>query len=135
MTETNQVFIYGTLLEKFGNPFAQQLKEASSIKGTGYFHGLLFDLGGYPGAVYISKIDHKVHGHIYEVSQFEQLIKKLDDYEGIGSAFSQPNEYKRTIVPILTGTHIIPCWVYLYDQGVNEMHWIESGDYLDFLKK
>lgn len=126
----NYLFVYGTLLKKANNTFSQYLKENSVYRGKGWFHGLLFDLGEYPGAVYIPEIKYKVHGNLFEIKNFEQVINRLDEYEETGDNFPKPNEYVRQSITIFTEEKELESWAYLYNWGVAGLRWIESGKYL-----
>ena len=44
------LFVYGTLRDP-QNQVAQFLKSNADFYAEGYFHGKLFDLGDYPGAI------------------------------------------------------------------------------------
>lgn len=126
----NTLFVYGTLLKKANNNFSKYLKANSVYLGKAWFHGLLFDTGEYPGAVYIPKIKYKVHGNLFEIKNFKQVISRLDEYEETGKQFPEPNEYIRQIVPVFTEDKEKECWVYLYNWSVVGLRWIESGKYI-----
>jgi len=127
---SNHLFIYGTLLKDVKNPFSAYLAERSTIIGAGHFPGLLFQITWYPGAVFIPEIDYRVYGTIVRLDDPKVILSKLDEYEGIQKGFESSAEYIRRLIPIQTGTERIPCWVYLYQAGIQDKTWIPSGDYL-----
>ncbi|MEC4749948.1 gamma-glutamylcyclotransferase [Methylomicrobium sp. Wu6] len=45
------LFVYGTLRRGSDHPIARHLADNAEWLGFGEFHGLLFDIGAYPGAV------------------------------------------------------------------------------------
>ena len=58
-TDSKYLFIYGTLLNG-DNEFGVYLRKHSRPYAPGYFNGHLYDLGEYPGAVYIPDSPQKV---------------------------------------------------------------------------
>jgi gamma-glutamylcyclotransferase (GGCT)/AIG2-like uncharacterized protein YtfP len=129
----HRLFVYGTLMENFGSKMATILKANSNFLGVGQLPGKLFDLGRYPGAVYEEKSSFFVQGHILELLEPAYLLPILDEYEGIGTHFQQPNEYKRRIVPIAYQDQILSCYCYLYNLPTENLVWIASGNYLEHL--
>ena len=61
---SNYLFVYGTLLDD-GNPYSVFLKENSSFYQRGKFRGALYNIGNYPGAVFVPAFETYVHGSIY----------------------------------------------------------------------
>jgi gamma-glutamylcyclotransferase (GGCT)/AIG2-like uncharacterized protein YtfP len=133
-TDSDLLFVYGTLRPPFTNPYAQHLRQHSQYVGEGEFSGQLLDLGNYPGAVYQPESSIKVYGSIYNISsQKEYLLAYLDDYEGISEAIEKPHEYVRTVIEVSSGDSIVACWIYLYNLSVTGQLLIPSGDYVAFL--
>ena len=133
MTGTNIfLFVYGTLLDE-RNPFGALLKNSCTYYKKGRFKGELFDLGEYPGALFNPDTEHFVHGNIFEMSYSEHTLKMLDDYEGFGNAYPQPNEFTRELRDVETDDGSSTCWIYLYN-GPIEGHWlIASGNYMEYI--
>ena len=132
------LIVYGTLRPSFDNPFAEFLRQRSQYIGEATFPGLLLDLGdsnaaAYPGAIYQPDSTTLVVGTVYDISRQKQLIlDHLDDYEGIGNAFDQPNEYVRAVIPVRCSGVMIACWIYLYNRPTDEKSVITSGDYVRY---
>jgi gamma-glutamylcyclotransferase (GGCT)/AIG2-like uncharacterized protein YtfP len=59
----------------------------------------------------------------------ETVLKELDDYEGFGDDFAQPNEFVRELATIDTEGGTLNCWIYLYNYPVGGLPVIESGSY------
>ena len=118
-----------TLLDE-DNPYAAYLKEHSHFYDEGTFRGRLYNIGNYPGAVLHDHSDSHVHGSIFSIDEPETVLKELDDYEGFGNDFAQPNEFIRELVEVETENKALKCWVYLYNLPVNFLRHIISGDYL-----
>lgn len=128
------LFVYGTLLENFEHPFALLLKEHSQVIGKGHFDGLLFDIGRYPGAIFIAGIDYQVYGNMVALKQAPMsILDMLDKYEGIDPELDPPFEYIRKKIPVIFNKNTYECWVYLYNYPINELQWIDSGDYQAYL--
>ncbi|QKZ11693.1 gamma-glutamylcyclotransferase [Spirosoma sp. KUDC1026] len=133
-TDSDFLFVYGTLGPSFTNPHATLLHQNSQYVGPGTLAGLLADLGNYPGVIHDSSAITVVHGFIYNIgTRKTELLKTLDEYEGIGPDFPEPQEYVRTIVPISNDGTLIPCWTYLYNLSIHTQLLINSGDYALFL--
>ncbi|CAN5437992.1 gamma-glutamylcyclotransferase [soil metagenome] len=132
--DSDLLFVYGTLRPPFTNLYAQHLRQHSRYVGDGKFPGQLFNLGNYPGAIYLPKSAVNVYGSIYNIStNKEQLLTYLDNYEGIGEAFEKPHEYIRTVIEVSSGDSSVACWIYLYTLTVTGKQLISSGDYVAFL--
>jgi gamma-glutamylcyclotransferase (GGCT)/AIG2-like uncharacterized protein YtfP len=137
----NLLFVYGTLLRETSGPLARYLSRQCRTIAHGFFVGKLFELGGYPGAVYGLGMPgtYPVYGAVLELKDPEPepgaLFRELDLYEEIGPQFPQPHEYIRTMIPIYTDTpdRILDCWVYLYNRDTHGLKEIPGGRYLDSL--
>ncbi|UOB17213.1 gamma-glutamylcyclotransferase family protein [Abyssalbus ytuae] len=131
MEKNTYLFVYGTLMSHFKTPIANYLRENSNYIGKGYFHGLLYDLGNYPGAVYKEDKTKKVYGEIYTLKDFMNSIKILDDYEGINDPVF--NIYKREIIKVFSNNTEYECYTYLYKNATNKLKIIDGGNYLLYL--
>ncbi|GAB3928895.1 gamma-glutamylcyclotransferase family protein [Mucilaginibacter myungsuensis] len=127
INNSKYLFIYGTLLNA-DNHYGALLKNNSKYISPGSFNGLLYDLGEYPGALYIPALDRKVYGDIVELTDLS-ILTQLDEYEGYGETEEQPNLYIRQIVPVETGNEMIDCWAYIYNFPVDDSQLIPSGRY------
>lgn len=124
------LFVYGTLLSQSNLPIASFLEQNSKIVSKGSFPGLLYDVGTYPGAVYIPGSKQKVHGLILQISNAAGILKRLDTYEETGSEFKQPNEFIRILIPVQDiNAKEYHCWAYLYNYSVDKKIRIPSGKY------
>jgi len=108
------LFVYGTLLSKYNNEMSVFLRSNSKFIGNGFIYGKLYDLGKYPAAVDLDT-DSKVFGEIYQLINFDETIKILDDYEEIGEEFSLPNEYIRKEVNVFINNKKLSCYCYIYN--------------------
>lgn len=110
------IFVYGTLKRGHENPVAQYFHSHSQWVGEGKFAGIIKDLGEYPAAIFDPTAKGFVYGEIFKMNDPKSVLKILDQYEGVGPDFPQPNEYVRTTCPVTMGEETIDCWVYLYNQ-------------------
>jgi gamma-glutamylcyclotransferase (GGCT)/AIG2-like uncharacterized protein YtfP len=123
----NYLFVYGTLLSGFDNPYSQLLHQKARLVESGFFCGKLYDLGQYPTAIYDPKADTLVLGEIWQLPDFEFIIKKLDEYEGI---FDDKPEYVSQQIDITAVSgQTYCCWVYLSCVITDSFVQILSGDY------
>jgi len=130
MTEekSSYLFVYGTLLDESA-PYGAYLKENSSFLAEGKFKGELYDIGNYPGAISNPDAGGFVHGAVFNINDPAAVLNELDDYEGFGDAFLQPNEFVRALVSIETATGPLNCWAYLYNHSIKPSQRIQSGKY------
>jgi gamma-glutamylcyclotransferase (GGCT)/AIG2-like uncharacterized protein YtfP len=126
--KTNYLFVYGTLLDE-QNEFAIYLKQNCTFYAEGKFKGRLYDLGEYPGAIVDKTSNNDILGSILELKNSDEVLKRLDDYEGFGEHQNQPNLFIRVMVSVEASNKNIKCWVYLYNLPVDGFRVIESGDY------
>jgi len=127
-TDCQYLFVYGTLLDE-SNIYAAYLKENSRFYQKGRFKGKLFNIGNYPGAVVDNVLGTYVYGSIFLIDDSVGVLKELDDYEGFGDDFAQPNEFVRELVEVETEGIMLICWVYLYNHPVKGLPVIKSGRY------
>lgn len=125
------IFVYGTLMRGFTNPFAKKIRQHGVWLGKASFAGALYDLGDYPGAIYQPQSPHRVYGEVWELKDFQKTIIALDRYEGIHVC--NP-EYMRQPIPVTfeNGADDI-CWTYLFCQPVESFIFITHGDYRKWL--
>lgn len=129
----NKLFIYGSLLET-DNEFGRYLKQHATIYKPGKFKGKLYDVGEYPGAIYLPDTDYKVHGIIIKLNDVKEALNVIDDYEGFGDDQLQPNLFIRKLLTVQTNDENVKCWVYLYNHPTTHLKQILSGDYLGYKK-
>jgi len=118
-----RLFAYGTLREgRAPREIADTVAKLRPM-GKGVARGRLYDLGAYPGAVFVSSDSAgKIEGEVFEVPD-EGVLQALDAYEGfepddpVASLFVRiPIEVRMTE----TGDRI-ECWGYQYNRPVGEV--------------
>jgi gamma-glutamylcyclotransferase (GGCT)/AIG2-like uncharacterized protein YtfP len=128
------LFIYGTLLIA-DNEFAVYLNNNSVLISKGKIQGKLYDVGCYPALIIGDIGNYEVSGCICKLNDAEKVLAMLDPYEGIGPDEDAPNLYERLLQPVATADGDVLCWVYIYNQPVDGLKEIISGDYLSYLSK
>lgn len=126
----NFIFVYGLLKSIYENEPAKFIRRNCSLIGNGSISGMLYDLGNYPGAIYEKNSLSKVHGEVYQINRNEkELVQFLDNFEGVGSQFKQPNEYVRSTIPVNISTGMVEASTYLYNWNLEGAKMIDSGRY------
>ncbi len=123
---TQHIFVYGLLQSKFNNKAAQMLRKHATLIGAASIPGAVFDLGDYPVAIFDKKMKGIVPGELYYIhGDSKQLLKFLDEFEGIGLDEEHPLEYHREFVPAQYKGGEKPALCYLYNRTITH---ILNGD-------
>ena len=126
------LFVYGSLLNG-DNEFGQYLKQNTKLVNSGFFKGILYDCGEYPGAIE-QTYGYKIKGALYRLNNPLTAFALLDDYEGFGEDQKQPNLFVRKLISVECDNENINCWIYLYNLPVAGLTEITSGDYMAYTK-
>jgi gamma-glutamylcyclotransferase (GGCT)/AIG2-like uncharacterized protein YtfP len=117
---TSFLFVYGTLRHNSPHIMAQFLASKANFLGKGKTQGQLFNLGPYPGLVPSSLVDDQVCGDVFEVTDPQKTLERLDRYEG--------NVYERSLTNVvLENGQTLQAWVFYYRGKVEETQRIQSG--------
>jgi gamma-glutamylcyclotransferase (GGCT)/AIG2-like uncharacterized protein YtfP len=134
MPETSQhLFVYGTLLPdlfpgRAPKDIADILSEARRV-GTGQIHGLLYDLGQYPGAVLDPESQCVFSGEILELPTAD-VLARLDEYEEVDATNPERSLFLRVKSPVtLEDGRALQCWLYVYNQDPGSAPLVQMGDY------
>jgi gamma-glutamylcyclotransferase (GGCT)/AIG2-like uncharacterized protein YtfP len=133
--EPGHLFVYGTLLQSYSNPYARLVRQHATFLGRGSFPGRLYDLGPYPGAVFAAGATTRVHGDILALPHPEQVLPALDTYEGYAPRAIQGSLYRREVVAVMAEQGMVECWVYLYNRPTAGLPQIWEGDYGAYLRQ
>jgi len=98
---SNYLFVYGTLQNKVDNDMSKFLSSNAVLIGKGYFHGKLYKISWFPGAITSNNASDKVFGSVFKLIHAETVFNVLDDYEGVGENHPKPNLYKKEIVKLI----------------------------------
>ena len=132
MKKNNLIFVYGSLRAASSHPMSTYFRRNSEFISKAYILGTLYDLGEYPGVVVRPDSLSRVYGELYRIKEkyYEEVIERLDYYEGYDPDIPDQSEFIRTTIHVFTDQGVCESQVYLYtfDNIQNE---IESGDYFD----
>lgn len=127
------LFVYGTLRDDSKHDMYRVLARSAVFAGDGVVNARLFDLGEYPGIILSSSSAEHVIGELYklEPESSSEVLRILDDYEGLGPNDPHPHEYERAVVQVrLPDGRTIPAWAYVLTQLDPSYPRIPSPDYL-----
>ncbi len=136
-TPTFQLFVYGSLRSGFRNPMYKYLTQYFHLLGEAVVKGHFYDNGNNPVAIPGNE-DHFITGELYVVNnpeEFNWAMEQLDDYEGINVETGETPMYKRELVEVFQQGQSSMAWVYWYNQPVDHMTKIETGDVLKYLQE
>ena len=114
------VFVYGTLRSTergaLGATERRHMRWLARRIGRATISAIVFDLGGYPGAVPLEASYRKVHGEIWQIVHPRRLLPLLDAYEGVGDG---GDEYARVQIDATMacgplGRWRVAAWMYAY---------------------
>ena len=132
------LFVYGTLRDSSVNHMANFLKENAQYVGEAFIYARLYKITWYPAIVLDSSKSYKVYGEVYKLplANREAILHELDGYEGIYSNNEDSEEYERVETETtLEDSKILNCFVYNYKASIEQSVWIESGDFIKYLKR
>lgn len=117
------IFVYGALRKGASNDW--RMKEARWL-GTAEVRGTLVKIDWYPGLVLGGET--MVKGEVYEVGP--ELMKELDEFEGIGLEDERNGEYHRIRTEVSLNGKPVEVWIYEWLKGVDGYEVVDSGDWL-----
>jgi len=125
---TEYLFAYGTLQPGLVPESMSALAGKLTPIGKGLVHGVLYDLGRYPGAIPDAASPHQIVGTVLELPDDENILPKLDAYEGFDPASPASSEYirERQTVKLADG-RTLDCWFYGYNWKPDASKAIPSG--------
>src|ERR1700691_1208242 len=122
------LFAYGTLQPGLAPTKIARIAAKLRPVGEGFVRGVLYDLGGYTGAVADPAAKGKIAGTVMELPEDEDILAQLDKYEGFDPQAPETSEYirERQIVELKTGS-TMECWFYGYNRKPRNADRVESG--------
>ncbi|UKM64390.1 gamma-glutamylcyclotransferase [Flavobacteriaceae bacterium GSB9] len=126
------LFVYGTLLKDSKHDMAQFLEAHSECLGDAYFNGKLYMVSWFPGAVLSDNPSEKVYGRVFKLNKDPSIFEALNDYEGVGEHYPEPNLYrKERVTAYLSDGSELAAWVYIYNLSVSNLKQIASGKFFE----
>ena len=105
------LFAYGTLQPGLAPASMAQVAAKLSPTGKGFVRGVLYDLGRYPGAIPDAGSKHQICGTVLELPGDEDILRRLDAYEGFDPASPEASEYIRERQTVeLADSGSVECW-------------------------
>jgi len=122
------LFAYGTLQPGLAPTKIARVAAKLRPVGEGFVRGTLYDLGGYPGALADPRAESKIAGMVMELPEDQDMLERLDMYEGFDPKAPETSEYirERQIVELKTGG-TVECWFYRYNREPRDVDRVESG--------
>jgi gamma-glutamylcyclotransferase (GGCT)/AIG2-like uncharacterized protein YtfP len=122
------LFAYGTLQPHCAPAaMASVVAELQAI-GEGFVHGVLYDLGGYPGAVPDPESLTRIRGTVMQLPEDASILRRLDGYEGFDPQSSESSEYVRELRTVqMAAGGAMECWFYRYNWKPDASRAIASG--------
>jgi gamma-glutamylcyclotransferase (GGCT)/AIG2-like uncharacterized protein YtfP len=117
------IFVYGALRKGASNDW--RMKDARWL-GPAKVEGTLLKIDWYPGLVLGS--GEWVKGEVYEIGP--ELLKELDEFEGIGLEDDRNGEYHRVKRDVSLDGTPTDVWIYEWLKGSEGFEIVGSGDWL-----
>ncbi len=111
------LFAYGTLQPEFAPAEIAALVSKLKAIGKGFANGVLYDLGGHPGAVLDSSLKQRIAGGVFQLPDDPSVLRELDAYEEFDPAEPESSPFIRVLHPVmLEAGGALQCWVYVYNR-------------------
>ena len=117
------IFVYGALRKGASNDW--RMKDARWL-GPARVEGTLLKIDWYPGLVL--GLGGWVKGEVYEIGA--ELLKELDEFEGIELEDERNGEYHRVKREVLLDGSPTEVWIYEWLKGLEGFEVVSSGDWL-----
>lgn len=117
-------------MRKVGSAMANFLDSNATCLGEAWIRGRLYDVGEYPGLIYLPEAQEKVWGEVFLLDNPVQVLGILDGYEGVFGKDS--DEYRRALLPVISDGQEQPCWVYEWALSYQDCPLIPDGRYENY---
>ena len=135
--EIFRLFVYGSLRSGFKSSAYEYLAKNFILLGEATVKGRYFEKGNFPVALPTTD-ELFILGELYEINnpaEFSWVIGQLDDYEGLKVEAGEEPLYRRALVDVYQSGSHLQAWIYWYNQSVEGMLEIETGDALRYLQE
>lgn len=106
------LFVYGSLRRGCDNDEARALHAGAEWVGTGWTHGVLSGIDGYP-ALTPDLSGARVEGDLFRMRDPAAMLAFLDIYEGCAPDSPAPHDYRRAVLEVNTTAGKRRAWAYL----------------------
>lgn len=128
-TDTDLLFVYGTLRRGCMNGCAQALYAASNWLGPAWVRGRLYCVDWYPALLIDDQAGH-VAGDLFRLHDPVAALAELDKYEETGIGFPEPWEYQRKQILVEHLGGPTTAWAYIFNRPATGLIQIAGGDFL-----
>ncbi len=135
-SSTFKLFVYGSLRSGFRSPAYEYLAKNFNLLGDASVKGRYFEKENFPVAL-PGADELYIIGELYEIknaAEFSWVIGQLDDYEGLNAEEGEEPLYRRALVDAYLEGAPVQAWIYWYNQSVEGMQPIATGDALKYLQ-
>jgi gamma-glutamylcyclotransferase (GGCT)/AIG2-like uncharacterized protein YtfP len=127
---SSYLFAYGTLQPACAPPAIAHAVAKLHPIGEGFANGVLYDLGGYPGAVLDSSSDQRITGLVLHLPEDANVLREIDAYEEFDPAAPDTSQFIRILHPVVLATgESLRCWIYVYNRNLGSARILPSGVY------
>ena len=134
---TDLLFVYGTLMRGFGREHFLESPQKSRYLGEGRVQGLLYDVGEFPALVPLPQDSGEeawVTGEVFFLEQPDSVLNTLDIIEGVNHHYPERGLFRRETWPVEFQGETRLMWLYVYNQPVDDLRRITSGDYRTYCR-
>lgn len=131
---TPYLFVYGLLMQKAGSQMNTFLSDRAELIARARVMGKLYQVAHYPGMVISPNPNDEVHGELYYMEDPDSVLPQLDEFEEYFPDDIEGSVYIRVKKPVKTDSGAKhTAWMYLYNQPVENLKEIPSGNFIDTL--
>ncbi len=135
MTESEYLFVYGTLLSEYGNIESHEwVKKFAEPMGKAMMEGKMYMVDYYPGIIPCQSGEkYFVKGELYRLKEPDKLFSLLDRYEEYNPMDPAHSEYvrKKAKVILKSDKQEYEAWVYYFNQSVEDLEFMPKGDFIN----
>ncbi|RYU97294.1 gamma-glutamylcyclotransferase family protein [Emticicia agri] len=135
MTETEYLFVYGTLLSEYGNIESHEwINKFAEPLGKAIMQAKMYMVDYYPGIVPCQNGEkYFVKGELYRLKEPNKLFSLLDKYEEYNPMDPAHSEYvrKKATVILKSDGQEYEAWVYYFNQSVEDLEFMPKGDFIN----
>jgi gamma-glutamylcyclotransferase (GGCT)/AIG2-like uncharacterized protein YtfP len=115
---SSYLFAYGTLQPEYAPPAIAHAVAKLHPIGRGSTSGVLYDLGGYPGAVLGPSTEKTIEGFVLELPEDANVLRDIDVYEEFDPDAPEKSQFIRVLCPVVLATGgTLQCWIYIYNRN------------------
>jgi len=130
MSDTDLLFVYGTLRRGTGHRMQLVLQRGTEFVDSARFQGRLYSVARYPGIIASDDPGDQVVGDVFRLQSPADLLRRLDRYEACNPADpDSPYVREQRGIRLDSGRTCV-AWIYLYNRPIKSLTRIASGDFL-----